>query len=195
MTFRFNSSRKGKRRGGVKTRNTPFSLFFRIALLLFVAVAIFVFIVNGGSIDGSDKYNIAVSYPVYTNNFNVMERAFVKRVIDGDTIKLYSGESVRLIGINTPETGEPGADEAAEFVSDAILGRGVWLERDGRNTDRFGRLRRYVWLVNAMDTQDEYLITNYQLNALLLINGHAEVLIVDAIRNEALFRELTKGVH
>ena len=31
----------------------------------------------------------------------------VKRVIDGDTIELETGEKVRYIGINTPETVDP----------------------------------------------------------------------------------------
>jgi endonuclease YncB( thermonuclease family) len=31
----------------------------------------------------------------------------VKRVVDGDTIMLESGERVRLIGVDTPEAGYP----------------------------------------------------------------------------------------
>lgn len=35
------------------------------------------------------------------------ETAFVARVVDGDTIKLSTGERIRLIGVDTPETKHP----------------------------------------------------------------------------------------
>ena len=82
--------------------------------------------------------------------------AVVARVIDGDTIELVNGERVRFIGVDAPEIGEPGADEATEFVRELVEGHTVWLERDGNNTDRHGRLRRYIWLQYPTDSTDEY---------------------------------------
>ncbi|MCL2620127.1 MAG: hypothetical protein FWD97_04240 [Defluviitaleaceae bacterium] len=49
-----------------------------------------------------------------------LTEAVVTRVIDGDTVELYSGERVRLIGIDAPEVGEAGADEATNFVRDLV---------------------------------------------------------------------------
>ena len=41
-----------------------------------------------------------------------LARVEVQRVVDGDTVRLKDGRSVRMIGINTPETGRKGrADE------------------------------------------------------------------------------------
>ena len=113
--------------------------------------------------------------------------AIVARVIDGDTIELECGERVRFIGIDTPEIGEPGANEATQFVREHVYGQQVWLEADGNDRDRFGRLRRYIWLSYPTDTQDEEQIMAYQLNALLLIHGLADIMILGSPRNEALF--------
>ena len=117
--------------------------------------------------------------------------ATVARVIDGDTIELTTGERVRFIGVDAPEIGELGASEATEFVRGLIDGQTVWLEPDGNDADGFGRLRRYVWLQEPSDPTDEYQITSFMLNALLLSYGHADVMIVGEVRNEALFRQLS----
>jgi endonuclease YncB( thermonuclease family) len=119
-----------------------------------------------------------------------LTEAIVVRVIDGDTIVLNNGERVRLIGIDAPEIGEPGADEATQFVRERVEGLTVWLEADGADRDRFGRLRRYVWLQQPSNTLDENQIRQYQLNALLLENGLARVMIIGRVRNETLFRQL-----
>ena len=124
--------------------------------------------------------------------------ARVDRVIDVDTIlvtKTDSGiqERVRLIGVDAPETGEPGASEATEFVRSLVSGRTVWLEADGSDRDRFGRLRRYVWLRVPTDPECDNEIRELMLNALLLVYGHAEAMTVGTPRVEVLFRELCGG--
>jgi|GEM_PF-1570696 len=121
-----------------------------------------------------------------------LTEATVTRVIDGDTIELSTGERVRLIGVDAPEIGTPGADEATAFVTTHILNQTVWLEADGNNTDVHGRLRRYVWLQIPTDNTSEVQIRAYQLNAMLLENGLAEVLIVGNVRNADLFRYIAQ---
>ena len=77
----------------------------------------------------------------------------VQRVIDGDTVVLANGDRVRYIGMDTPERGEPFFDEATEYNRRLVEGRRVQLLKDESETDRFGRLLRYVLagdiLVNA----------------------------------------------
>lgn len=69
----------------------------------------------------------------------------VAYVIDGDTLKLAGGESVRLIGINTPEMGrdgradEPGARAAREFLQNWLQGQSVELVAGREPRDRYGR--------------------------------------------------------
>jgi endonuclease YncB( thermonuclease family) len=73
----------------------------------------------------------------------------VVRVVDGDTIELENGQKVRLIGIDTPERGCPGYQEAKKNMQDMVLAKRIVLVSDGKQTtDRYGRLLRYVDLGN-----------------------------------------------
>lgn len=73
---------------------------------------------------------------------------FVERVIDGDTFVLESGERVRIIGVDTPEVGEPSADRATAFLAGLIEARPIYLEFDVGERDRYGRLLAYVYVEN-----------------------------------------------
>ena len=105
------------------------------------------------------------------------ERAVVSRVIDGDTIVLQGYERVRFIGIDTPENGESGFHEARLFVVEKIAQNNgiVYLQPSGANTDRFGRLRRYVWLAVPQNSADPIERQALLLNQMLLDTGHAVV--------------------
>ncbi len=81
----------------------------------------------------------------------------VVSVVDGDTIKVeYEGQttSVRLIGVNTPETVDPRKDvecfgqEASQYLKNKLEGKTITLETDDSQTDRdkYDRLLRYVYL-------------------------------------------------
>ena len=76
-------------------------------------------------------------------------QATVTRVIDGDTIEVdISGTSyrVRYIGVDTPEFGKPGSDEATEANRQLVEGENVRLEKDVSETDKYKRLLRYVYV-------------------------------------------------
>jgi micrococcal nuclease len=75
----------------------------------------------------------------------------VRRVVDGDTIVVGDGVTVRLIGVDTPETKHPtkpvqcyGREASKETA--ALLPRGtrVRLVYDVERTDRYGRTLAYV---------------------------------------------------
>lgn len=69
----------------------------------------------------------------------------VTRVIDGDTIEMEDGQKVRLLGIDTPERGCPGFQEAKKNMQDLVLGKRIILVSDGKqDRDRYGRELRYV---------------------------------------------------
>jgi endonuclease YncB( thermonuclease family) len=73
-------------------------------------------------------------------------------VIDGDTIRCEIDgaiEKVRLLGINTPERGEPGWKEARDFVKELCLDKDVRIEFDVDWRDRYGRLLGYVFSRDA----------------------------------------------
>ena len=81
----------------------------------------------------------------------------VERVVDGDTLLLQSGERVRLIGVDTPETKHPSkpvqyfGKEASAFTRRIVERKRVRLEFDQANAarghkDRYGRTLAYVFL-------------------------------------------------
>lgn len=80
------------------------------------------------------------------------DEVLVKRVIDGDTIELSTGQKVRYIGIDTPELVHPEkpvecfAKEAKAENQKLVEGKMVRLEKDISETDKYGRLLRYVYI-------------------------------------------------
>ena len=84
------------------------------------------------------------------------DRVFVYQVVDGDTIRVLNGthrETVRLLGVDAPETHhpvkgqEPYGPEATEFARAALQGKWVALEyEDGPRKDKYHRTLAYVRL-------------------------------------------------
>jgi len=100
--------------------------------------------------------------------------AEVRSITDGDTVRVdleggAEDQPVRYIGIDTPEKEgspdgpEPFGDEATARNAELVKSERVCLERDVSETDRYGRLLRYVWL------EDQRLV-----NLLLVEEGLAE---------------------
>src|SRR3989344_1730333 len=80
------------------------------------------------------------------------DTVLVTNVIDGDTIEIEGGKIVRYIGIDTPETKHPKKKvqcfgiEAFMENKALVEGKQVRLEKDISETDRYGRLLRYVYI-------------------------------------------------
>jgi micrococcal nuclease len=108
------------------------------------------------------KSTITVSAPI-----SGYQTATVTRIIDGDTIEVeIEGKSYRLryIGMDTPERGRPFFSRATEANRQLVENQTVLLEKDVSETDRYGRLLRYVYL------QDGTMV-----NAELVRQGYAQV--------------------
>lgn len=69
----------------------------------------------------------------------------VQRVIDGDTLVLRDGTHVRLIGVDTPERGDCGYQEATQALT-RLAGPGtrVHLQPGKDPVDRYGRTLAYL---------------------------------------------------
>ena len=80
--------------------------------------------------------------------------AKVIKVIDGDTVVLESGETLRLIGVDAPEKNDCFATESGDELIKLVDGRGVKLEKDVSEVDRYSRLLRYVWIDQLMVNQE-----------------------------------------
>ncbi len=94
----------------------------------------------------------------------------VERVIDGDTIVLATGEKLRYLLIDAPETTNGHNDcygsNASQFNSDLVLHKTVDLTYDSQCTDMYGRLLAYI-SVDGMD-----------VNQLMVERGYACVLFI-----------------
>lgn len=94
--------------------------------------------------------------------------ATVDRVIDGDTIVLSTGDKIRYLLVDAPETTNGHDDcygaNAAQYNSDLVLGKTVQLSYDVECTDVYGRLLAYV----SVDGQE--------VNSLMVQRGFACVL-------------------
>jgi micrococcal nuclease len=97
-------------------------------------------------------------------------------VLDGDTIRVARGEdtdTVRLLGINTPETHHPRkpvecfGPEAAAYTDAQLRGRAVELEADIEERDRYDRRLAYV-IVDGERFNDE-----------LVRRGYARLLVIE----------------
>lgn len=126
-----------------------------------------------------------------SEDFGEFQAAKLVRVVDGDTIVVdISGEAVkvRLIGIDTPESvasqqyldkagkentqeGEKAGDFVKTLLADTEI---VYLQKDVSDTDRYGRLLRYVWLEIPKDDEDMEEISTKMLNGILVWEGIAE---------------------
>ena len=96
----------------------------------------------------------------------------VSRVVDGDTVEISPAvdgvTDVRLIGIDTPETVDPGEEvepygpESSDFATEELTGRRVGLEFGAERTDQYDRLLAYVYVGGEM------------FNEVLVAEGYAQ---------------------
>ena len=95
----------------------------------------------------------------------------VQRIIDGDTLELTTGRSVRLYGISCPDYNEPFYNEATNFTEQLIENKTVTLEYEsGYESDKFDRLLVYA------------IVNDQNLNIELARAGLAEVVIYEKRR-------------
>ena len=95
----------------------------------------------------------------------------VKYVVDGDTVDvsfdIYGIQRIRLVGVNTPEIGEEGREEAKEFVNKTCLGEGVKLDVDDK--EQYDPYYRILAVVYVNETN---------LNEKLVREGYAEIMYI-----------------
>ena len=90
----------------------------------------------------------------------------ITRVIDGDTL-LIDQTTIRLSLVDSPERGQPGYQDAKDFVSTIcpVGSNAEFVEDWTQPTDRYGRSLGLVYCNDML------------LNKMLLTNNHAEILL------------------
>ena len=106
----------------------------RKELLILAILIIILFAINYKTVD-----NFLIEF------LDSREPGIVERIVDGDTIKI-NGNSVRLLGINTPERGEKYYEEAKDYLASLIDNKTVYLEYGKEKYDKYGRVLAYVYL-------------------------------------------------
>lgn len=84
-----------------------------------------------------------------TGQASAIETWRVTNIVDGDTVDVLSSsgveERIRVVGIDTPERGQCGFQEAADALARLVDGQTVTLVAGARDDrDRYGRLLRYL---------------------------------------------------
>lgn len=106
----------------------------RELLLLLILIAVFI------------AFNYTSLDSFVTRTFSNEETIIIDRVIDGDTVVYKTGnisQSVRLLGINTPEKGEYLYSEAKKFLEEHVLNLSLIAEKQGK--DRYDRELVYLY--------------------------------------------------
>jgi micrococcal nuclease len=102
----------------------------------------------------------------------VYRHATVLRVIDGDTVeieidmgnKIKWRDKFRLMGIDTPERGQPGAREASYYLDNTLLVN--QLHRvETHKPDKYGRWLADLWI--GTDGGELH------VNRMMIVEGHA----------------------
>lgn len=108
-------------------------------------------------------------------NDTLGQKVLVKRVVDGDTVEIEGDLRIRYIGVDTPETVDPRRSvecfgkEAKEKNKELVESKVVILQKDVSETDKYGRLLRYVYLPISKDKM-------LFVNDYLIREGYAKVL-------------------
>lgn len=137
-----------------------------IAVLALALLAFVIFII------------IRLHKPTYPNQ-EIQEECstnplMVERVIDGDTFLLCSGDTVRLLCVDTPEKKQEGYQEAKLFLENLILYKQIELQEsnyNGPDKDKYKRLLRWVYIQD--DSGNKILVNKY-----LLEEGYGDILII-----------------
>lgn len=106
----------------------------------------------------------AGNYFLLYNEQAEREKVIVARAIDGDTVVLNDGRTIRLVNINTPERNERGYDEAKEFLQ-TLENKTVFLEN--RGVEKYGRGLGVLY------------VDNENINLELVRRGLAHTLLVE----------------
>lgn len=106
--------------------------------------------------------------------FQPGEAGRVVRIVDGDSLVLDTGQSVRLVAIEAPapargeRPGEPHAARSARMLEDMALGRRVRLYYAGLTRDRYDRALAHAVTEDALGPR-------YWLNREMVVRGGARV--------------------
>lgn len=116
----------------------------------FAVLLLIVFALGASFIFGFQTRDALIYDPQTINSSTLNSGTYeVTRVIDGDTVELANGVTVRYEGIDAPEQSSTKGKVATKRNTELVLGKLVRIEiAEGK--DLYGRALAYVWLDNVM---------------------------------------------
>ena len=119
------------------------------------------------------------------------KQAVVTHIYDGDTIEIDNGQTIRMIGINAPDRGEPRWEEAKNYLTDLIDNEKIQLEYDYYQDDQFGRVLAYVWedCKTSLGCTDGKRLINW----LVIKKGYADFVPAYKDRRKLIHEDLLKS--
>jgi len=165
----------------IMTKRIPKSVIYVIVLIAVLIIGILIGKsgTNNTSIAGKTQQvaNLggSVKDSSESSSINANRSVKVTRVLDGDTIEIESGERVKYLGINAPESGQPFFTEATRENERLVAGRTVALEFDVQTQDRYKRLLAYVWVGDVL------------VNEEIVKNGYA---VIETIQPNVKYQDL-----
>ena len=139
-----------RRRGRLPRRRGSLFVLALIALVSLMAGIPYAIASKDARRPAQDTQLIRLTLPGNAS-LESLERARVEKIIDGDTIDIALGGKtvrVRYYGVDTPERGDKCFRDAADR-NESLVGKEVLLLPDARDQDRFGRLLRYIFLLDG----------------------------------------------
>jgi micrococcal nuclease len=154
----------------------------RLGFVLFSIVGIIALssYLYAGDLDPQFHSREEVKFKIPVGRSYDYSNILVKRVVDGDTLVLASGERVRLIGIDTPEIHESDklhrdskrsqqsaseikkmGERSYQFTKGLVEGKPIRLEFDVEREDRYKRLLAYVYLKDGTFVNAEIVRQGY----------------------------------
>ncbi|MEM7816777.1 MAG: thermonuclease family protein, partial [Candidatus Aenigmatarchaeota archaeon] len=74
----------------------------------------------------------------------VLGNKLVTKVIDGDTVIIEGGYTIRLLGIDADEVGYPCYEAAKKRLEELVLNKYVFLEAGSKDKDEYNRYLRFL---------------------------------------------------
>ena len=74
------------------------------------------------------------------------EERIITKIIDGDTIIVEGGETIRLLGIDCDEKGKKCYTPAKNYIENNFLGKTAVLKSGKDDKDIYGRSLRYIFV-------------------------------------------------
>jgi endonuclease YncB( thermonuclease family) len=104
---------------------------------------------------------------VLAASISIDETATVTAVIDGSSFSINSGKTIKLAGIDTPQSGQPGFSEAKNYLTNMVQGKTVYLDIDNlATTDQYGRFMSVAYI--------DFNSSHYEnVNMAMIVNNYA----------------------